>query len=202
MPAKAYDKQDFPVANVRRFLEPGPIVLVSSAYKGETNIMTMGWHMIMEFEPSLVGCYIWSENHSRELVRKSRECVINVPTADMATKVVGIGNCSGRDTDKFAKFALTPVKGSKIAAPLIAECYANFECRLHDASLIDKYSLFVWEVREGARRPFPALSAHPALPGGRRIHDLGRQYPALPPPVQAGNALSPISALRFVARIR
>ena len=58
----------------------------------------------------------------------------------------GIGNCSGRDTDKFAKFALTPVKGSKIAAPLISECYANFECRLHDASLIDKYSLFVWEV--------------------------------------------------------
>ncbi len=121
-------------------------MLVSSAYKGETNIMTMGWHMIMEFEPSLVGCYIWSENHSRELVRKSRECVINVPTADMATKVVGIGNCSGRDTDKFAKFALTPVKGAKIAAPLISECYANFECRLHDASLIDKYSLFVWEV--------------------------------------------------------
>ncbi len=133
---------------MRRFLEPGPIVLVSSAYKGETNIMTMGWHMIMEFEPSLVGCYIWSENHSRELVRRSRECVINVPTADMATpqEVVGIGNCSGRDTDKFAKFALTPVKGSKIAAPLIAECYANFECRLHDASLVDKYSLFVWEV--------------------------------------------------------
>ena len=141
-----YDKQDFPVANVRRFLEPGPIVLVSSAYKGETNIMTMGWHMIMEFEPSLVGCYIWSENYSRELVRKSRECVINVPTADMAAKVVGIGNCSGRDTDKFDKFALTPLKGTKVAAPLISECYANFECRLHDASLIDKYSLFVWEV--------------------------------------------------------
>ncbi len=142
----SYDKQDFPVANVRRFLEPGPIVLVSSAYKGETNIMTMGWHMIMEFEPSLVGCYIWSENYSRELVRKSRECVINVPTADMAAKVVGIGNCSGRDTDKFDKFALTPLKGAKVAAPLISECYANFECRLHDASLIDKYSLFVWEV--------------------------------------------------------
>jgi flavin reductase (DIM6/NTAB) family NADH-FMN oxidoreductase RutF len=144
--AKVYDKKDFPVANVRRFLEPGPIVLVSSAHKGETNIMTMGWHMIMEFEPSLVGCYIWSENHSCDLVRKSRECVINVPTADMATKVVGIGNCSGRDTDKFAKFGLTPLKGAKVMAPLISECYANFECRLHDASLINKYSLFVWEV--------------------------------------------------------
>jgi len=81
---KTHDKKDFPVSNVRRFLEPGPIVLVSSAYRGKFNIMTMGWHMIMEFEPSLVGCYIWSENHSRELVRQSKECVINLPTADMA----------------------------------------------------------------------------------------------------------------------
>jgi flavin reductase (DIM6/NTAB) family NADH-FMN oxidoreductase RutF len=143
---KEYEKADFPVSNVRRFLEPGPIVLVSSAWQGETNIMTMGWHMIMETGPSLVGCYIWSENHSRELTFKSRECVINVPTADMAKMVVGIGSCSGREIDKFAKFGLTPVRGAKVMAPLISECYANFECRLHDASLVRKYGLFVWEV--------------------------------------------------------
>ena len=146
MRTRPYDKRDFPVADVRRFLEPGPIVLVSSAHGEEKNIMTMGWHMIMEFEPSLVGCYIWSENHSSELVRKSRECVINVPTADMAKTVVGIGNCSGRDTDKFDRFNLTAEPGSKVVAPLISECYANFECRLYDASLVKKYSLFVWEV--------------------------------------------------------
>ena len=152
---KTYVKRDFPVSDVRRFLEPGPIVLVSSAWKRHTNIMTMGWHMIMEFEPSLVGCYIWSENYSRELVSKSRACVINIPTADMAAKVVGIGNCSGRETDKFAKFGLTAVAASKVAAPMISECFANFECQLHDASLIDKYSLFVWEVVKGhvARSP-------------------------------------------------
>jgi flavin reductase (DIM6/NTAB) family NADH-FMN oxidoreductase RutF len=73
------DKQDFPVGNVRRFLEPGPIVLVSSAWKGRTNIMTMGWHMVMEFEPSLIGCYIWSENYCFGLIKKSKACVINVP---------------------------------------------------------------------------------------------------------------------------
>ncbi len=67
-----YTKTDFPVSNVRRFLEPGPIVLVSSAHKGETNIMTMGWHMIMEFVPSLIGCYIWTENHSFEMIRKKQ----------------------------------------------------------------------------------------------------------------------------------
>ena len=141
-----YTKIDFPVSQVRRFIEPGPIVLVSSAYRGKTNIMTMGWHMIMEFEPSLIGCYIWTANHSFEMIRKSKQCVINVPTADLAAKVVGIGNSSGRDIDKFAEFGLTATPGSHVRAPLIAECYANFECELVDASLIRNYSLFVFEV--------------------------------------------------------
>ena len=143
---KAYEKRDFPVGKIRRFLEPGPIVLVSSAWNGHANIMTMGWHMVMEFEPSLIGCYIWTENHSFDIIRQSKECVINIPTVDLAAKVVRIGNSSGRDIDKFAKFTLTALPGTKVKAPLIAECYANFECSLVDASLIPKYSLFVLEV--------------------------------------------------------
>jgi flavin reductase (DIM6/NTAB) family NADH-FMN oxidoreductase RutF len=143
---RTYAKRDFPVSHVRRFLEPGPVVLVSSSAHGRPNIMTMGWHMIMETEPSLVGCYIWRENLSYETVQASRVCVINVPTVDLAAKVVGIGNCSGRDVDKFAAFKLTAEPGVAVDAPLIRECHANFECRLVDASLIRKYSLFVLEV--------------------------------------------------------
>jgi flavin reductase (DIM6/NTAB) family NADH-FMN oxidoreductase RutF len=142
----AYTKTDFPVANVRRFLEPGPIILVSSACKGDTNIMTMGWHMIMEFEPSLIGCYVWTANHSFEMIRNSKQCVINIPTEDLAATVVKIGNSSGRDIDKFAEFGLSPRPATHVRAPLIDECYANFECRLVDSGLIRKYSLFVFEV--------------------------------------------------------
>lgn len=116
---KSYVKKDFPVSQVRRFIEPGPIVLVSSSWKDETNIMTMGWHMIMGFEPSLIGCYIWEENHSFNMIRKSKECVINLPTADLAAIVVKIGNSSGRDINKFEEFQLTPLPGQKVAAPLI-----------------------------------------------------------------------------------
>jgi flavin reductase (DIM6/NTAB) family NADH-FMN oxidoreductase RutF len=143
---REYLKKDFPVAEVRRFLEPGPIVLVSSAWKDEINIMTMGWHMIMEFQPSLIGCYIWNANHSFDMICKSKECVINIPTVEIGTKVVSIGNCSGRDVNKFEKFKLTPIPGERVLAPLIKECYANFECQLIDSSLIKKYSLFVLEV--------------------------------------------------------
>jgi flavin reductase (DIM6/NTAB) family NADH-FMN oxidoreductase RutF len=142
----AFRKADFPVHDVRRFLEPGPIVLVSSAHKGETNIMTMGWHMVMEFSPSLVGCLISSGNHSFELVRKSKQCVINLPTVDLAETVVKVGNSSGRDIDKFAEFGLTVEPATEVKAPLIAECYANFECKLVDAGWVKKYNVFVFEV--------------------------------------------------------
>ena len=85
-------KIDFPVSDIRHFLEPGPVVLVSSAWRGETNIMTMAWQTVMEFTPSLVGCVIAGSNHSFDMVRGSQECVINVPTLKLAKTAVGIGN--------------------------------------------------------------------------------------------------------------
>ena len=145
---KRYRKKSLPPDKVRRFLEPGPTVLVSSAHKGERNVMTLGWHVVLGFDPSLVGCYIWDENHSFSLIRRSRECVINVPTVDLIDAVIGVGNSHGPGIDKFAAFGLTPVGASKVGAPLIAECYASFECRLVDTSLIRRYSFFVFEVIE------------------------------------------------------
>ena len=144
---KRYAKKDFPVAKTRRFLEPGPIVLITSAHKGERNIMTLGWHMMLEYDR--VGCFIWDQNHTFDLVRRSKQCVINVPTVDLIDAVIGIGNthASSRDkADKFERFGLTAVPATKVRAPLIAECYASFECKLIDTSLINKYSLFVFEV--------------------------------------------------------
>jgi flavin reductase (DIM6/NTAB) family NADH-FMN oxidoreductase RutF len=142
---RAFKKADFPVAKIRRFLEPGPIVLVSSAWRGETNIMTMGWHTVMEFEPSMIGCCVFSD-YSSNLIKRSKECVINIPTVDLATVVVGIGNSTGAEVDKFAKFKLTAVRGAKVDAPLIKECYANFECKVIDASFLRKYHFFILEV--------------------------------------------------------
>ena len=148
-----YSKRDFPVSEIRRFLEPGPIVLVSSSYKEERNIMTMGWYTVMEFTPSLIGCMITSANHSYEMIRKSGECVINIPTADMLDTVIGIGNCSGTETDKFATFGLTPQKAAKVKAPLIKECHTNIECKLVDTRMLNKYNFFI----------FKAVKAHVAV---------------------------------------
>lgn len=143
---RRYRKVDFPVADIRRLLEPGPIVLVSSAWQGRTNIMTMGWHTVMEFVPSLVGCVIAGSNHSFELVRRSGECVINLPTTVLTDTVVGIGNCSGATVDKYARFGLTADPAERVAAPLIRECHSNLECKLADDSLVDRYNFFIFEV--------------------------------------------------------
>lgn len=141
------NKRAFPLRQIRQILEPGPVVLVSSAWKGQRNIMTMGWHMVMEFEPALIGCIIAEDNHSFNMIRQSGACVINVPDASLADTVARIGNCSGADgTDKFDAFGLTAKKAQKVAAPLIGECFAHFECRLHDARLVKDYNLFIFEA--------------------------------------------------------
>ncbi|WP_205746750.1 flavin reductase family protein [Duganella callida] len=146
MTLKKYRKQPYDVAEVRRLIEPGPVVLVSSASEGKTNIMTLGWHMMIGFSPALLGCYIDQSNHSYRMVVDSRECVINIPTTDLLEQVIGIGNCSGADTDKFALFGLTAMPATEVGAPLIAECYASFECRLADAHPNPNQPLFVWEI--------------------------------------------------------
>lgn len=144
--ARAYKKLDLPTEKIRRYLEPGPIVLVSSAWKGQRNIMTMGWHTVMEFSTSLVGCVIASSNYSFDMLRHSRECVINLPTTALLDAVVGIGTTHGSEVDKFERFGLTPETVERVGAPAICECHAHFVCRLHGDSLVDKYNFFIWEV--------------------------------------------------------
>ncbi len=141
-------KIDFPVSQARRYLEPGPIVLVSSRWQGKTNIMTLGWHTVLEFSPSLVGLMISGGNHSFHMIRNSRECVINLPTTELTDTVVGIGNTSGAEIDKFAEFGLTTQEAHEVEAPLIGECHASFECRLYEEALVDRYNFFIFEVEK------------------------------------------------------
>jgi flavin reductase (DIM6/NTAB) family NADH-FMN oxidoreductase RutF len=86
---------------------------------------------------------------SFEAIRKSRECVIKVPTAELMDQVVAIGNSHAEDGDKFAATGLSAGKSKRVKAPLIDECYANFECRLFDDRMVKKYFLHLGG-RQGA----------------------------------------------------
>ena len=138
-------KKSFPLSKVYGLLEPGPVVLVTTARDGKANIMTLSWQTMMDFEPPLVGCVI-SGSHSFGLLKATGECVLNIPAVEIAEKVVGCGNTSGKTTDKFKKFGLTPKPASQVEAPLIEECFANLECKVIDTGMVDKYCLFILEV--------------------------------------------------------
>jgi flavin reductase (DIM6/NTAB) family NADH-FMN oxidoreductase RutF len=138
--------KDLPLSKVYQLLEPGPVVLVTTAHKGRANIMAMSWHMMVEFEPPLIACIVSNANYSFAALRATKECVIALPALELASKVVGIGNCSGQDVDKFKKFSLTPMPAERVAPPLVAECFANLECRVVDTHLVNKFNLFVLEV--------------------------------------------------------
>ena len=136
----------FPLSKVYALVEAGPVVLLTTAHRGRPNVMTMSWLMPLEFEPPLVALVVGAGNHSFAALRKTRECVIAIPPAALAKTVVKVGNLSGRDGEKFAATGLTPLPASEVKAPLIAECFANLECRVRDTREVNRYNLFVVEV--------------------------------------------------------
>lgn len=138
--------RQYPLSKVYQTIEPGPVVLLTTAEKGRANVMTMSWHMMVDFEPPLIACIVSDGDYSFAALRATGECVIAIPAVELAQKVVKVGNASGRDIDKFASFGLTPVPAERVAAPLIAECFINLECRVTDTKLVDKYGLFILEV--------------------------------------------------------
>jgi flavin reductase (DIM6/NTAB) family NADH-FMN oxidoreductase RutF len=123
-------------------MEPGPVVLVTTQDGKKNNIMTISWTMVLDFTP-VFAITTGNWNYSFTALRKNKECVIAIPTVDMLDKVVGIGTCSGADTDKFAKFKVTPVRGEVVKAPLIKECLANIECKVID--FVTKHNIVVLE---------------------------------------------------------
>jgi flavin reductase (DIM6/NTAB) family NADH-FMN oxidoreductase RutF len=145
--------RSFPLSRVYQLLEPGPVVLLTTSHRGRHDVMAMSWHMMMEFEPPLVGCIVGGGHLSFENLRRSRDCVLAIPEAHLGRQVVGIGNCSGRNKDKFDAFGLTPRPARHVSAPLVAECFANLECRVADTRWVDRYNMFVLEVVQAWREP-------------------------------------------------
>ena len=134
--------KEMPISRAFTLIEAGPVVLVTTQDGRKNNIMTISWTMVVDFTP-IFAITTGPWNYSFAALRKTQECVIAIPTVDMLDKVVGVGTCSGADTDKFEKFVLTPVKGKHVKAPLIEECMANIECKVVD--IVKKHNIVVLE---------------------------------------------------------
>jgi len=165
--------REMPLEKAFTLVEPGPVVWVTTNDGKRNNIMTISWTMVLDFTP-MFAITTGSWNHSYAALRRTRECVLAIPTVDLLDTVVGVGTCSGADTDKFAKFNLTPLKAKKVRAPLIRECLANIECRVVD--IVRKHNIVVLEglaahrdVSRKERRLVHAVGDGTFIVDGRRL---------------------------------
>ena len=154
MPKKKARQIEFPLERAFTFLESGPVLLISTRHKGKNNLMTLSWHALMGFEPTL-GICLGPWNFSYHALTETEECVVAVPSVDLMEKVVDIGNCSGQVMDKFSAFCLTPFPAKGISAPLVAECLYNLECRVVNCSLVQEHHFFVLRGIRAWKHPSP-----------------------------------------------
>ena len=136
-------KRNLPLGKVYQHFEPGPVTLVTTFEKGRPNVMTMTWQTMIDFDPPIIGCVVSNSNYSFDRLRRTKQCVLNIPTSKLARKVVSCGTSSGRSVDKFVKFGLTQESAAKVKPPLVKECYLNLECKVIDSSKVQKYNLFI-----------------------------------------------------------
>ena len=152
---------ELPLEKAFMLFEPGPVILVATNDGAKKNLMTITWHMVTDFTPRLaMTTGPW--NHSFRGRMKTKECVLAVPTVDIAETAVRIGDCSGVNVDKFAEFGLTSLPAAEVDAPLVAECLACLECRVTDyvegPGIVLLKGVRAWiDVARGERRTFHAV---------------------------------------------
>jgi flavin reductase (DIM6/NTAB) family NADH-FMN oxidoreductase RutF len=168
-------------------LESGPVILVTTHDGKKDNIMTISWTMVMDFTP-VFAITTGKWNHSFAALRKNRECVMAIPTVDLLDTIVGIGTCSGADTDKFARFKLTALPARLVRPPLIKECLANIECKVID--IVKKHNIVVLEAvaayidsERKEKRTVHAVGDGTFIVDGRKIDRKKMMAARLPPGV-------------------
>ncbi len=128
-------------------LYPAPLALVSCGDRPENyNLITIAWAGNISSEPAMVSISVRPSRHSHELIKRTGEFVINLPNAKLAWATDFCGVKSGRDLNKFEHLKLTPVKGERVAAPLVEECPLSIECRVTEVKPLGSHDMFLAEV--------------------------------------------------------
>jgi len=135
-----------------RLINSGPVVLVTSAYKGNKNVMTLNWITVINSSPFLVGIGIGEESYTCSLIRKSREFAINIHGREILNKVKICGSFTGGEVDKFKKAKLSLFKGDKIKSPLIKDCHGFIECKVVKCMKFEDVYFFVGKAVSGRAR--------------------------------------------------
>ncbi|MDI6846926.1 MAG: flavin reductase family protein [Candidatus Bathyarchaeia archaeon] len=143
------EKVNISPSSAYKLLHPMHTVLVSCAGKtGKPNIITLAWAMPTSINPPLVAVSIAPRRHSHSLIEETKEFVVNIPTMNILKETLFCGRVSGREHDKFKEAGLTPLPAKKVKPPIIKECVAHLECKLHSQFTTGDHTIFVGEIVE------------------------------------------------------
>lgn len=127
-------------------LYPVPAVLVSSHYRGKDNVLTVSWAGTICTEPPMLSISLRPERFSYNMIKSSKEFVINVPTYTLARAVDFCGVKSGAEVDKFKEMGFIKTKASVVRAPVIAQCPLAIECTVEEIIELGSHHLFISRV--------------------------------------------------------
>lgn len=139
-------KNKVAISKSYRLINYGPTVLITSGDDKTYNVATIAWTTPISYDPILIGISVYEEHFTNQLIKKTKEFVINVPPYQIIKKVIGCGSIHGGKVDKFKKFRLTRIKAEKVQAPLVQECFGHLECKVVKEMKIGDHTLFVGRV--------------------------------------------------------
>lgn len=137
-------KQHWKAGNM---LNPVPAVMVSvSDGNGKNNIITVAWAGTICTNPPMLSISVRPERYSYEMIKSTKEFVVNLTTKDLVRACDYCGVTSGRDVDKFEKMKLTPIKLPNVSVPGIKESPVNIECRVKKIEELGSHTMFIADV--------------------------------------------------------
>jgi len=132
--------------DARRLLNPGPVAIVTTEWRGMTNAAPVAWTAPLSMQPPLIGVVIHPHRHTADMIRFSEEFAINIPGPSLLKQTAFLGSQTGLNTNKLESAGLSVFHGDRIDAPLIEDCLAWIECGLQDVIPIGDHTLFVAKV--------------------------------------------------------
>jgi flavin reductase (DIM6/NTAB) family NADH-FMN oxidoreductase RutF len=143
------EKINVEFSSAYRLLHPMHTVLVSCVGKnGKPNVLPLAWAMPTSRDPALVAISVGLNRYSHGLIKETGEFVINLPTVDIVKETLACGRTSGRFHDKFSETGLTPLPARKVKAPIVKECVAHLECKVHSQFKTGDHTIFVGKIVE------------------------------------------------------
>lgn len=173
-----------------RVLGSGPVVFLTTMFRGQPNVMTAGWLLPLSLDPVLIGVAVQPSRLSHEFMTKGEQFGISVPTMDLLAAIHGCGEESGRDVDKFERFGLAPEDPYVIDAPSVGDCVAQIECGGIDRRTLGDHDLFVGSVMHVSAEDSAFRETWLPEEGVQIVHHLGgERYAGMGPAYRASSPL-------------